>query len=337
MAASRYATNLEYFGAGGRNLDILFDELEAQGMSPEKVDEVAWYTKAIIDSASGNFNRIQSPRWAAVNKFATTWSIFAGLPLSALSSIPETVMITMGLDNKEFTTALSSAGRELANSVIEYGQQAVDAAKAAGTIQPVPEYADIGPPETQKLLDKAGLLWTPTSAGTRIGVGEVNVVYSWWQDTFFKTIGLVHLTQGQRRASAAIATDFVANRLSELAQVPDIMNLNERQQRLYNDLTQVGMNVDQMLTIWQEFGTNDKLLDYTGDQRNIPEDVQKIVDQNMQDAVYNFVNQRVQTPGAANRPLFFQDPHFALLTQFNGFISTFTANVVPKLWNDYVR
>ena len=26
-----------------------------------------------------------------------------------------------------------------------------------------------------------------------------------------------------------------------------------------------------------------------------------------------------------------------MLTQFNGFISTFTANVVPKLWNDYIK
>ena len=336
-SAARYSVNLDYFGAGGRNLDILFDELEAQGMNPDKVNEVAWYTKAIIDSATGNFNRIQNPRWAAVNKFATTWSIFAGLPLSALSSIPETAMITLGLNRPEVTKALSAAGKEVASSLVEYGRQAVDASKAAGGLREVPDGADYKLATEQNRLNQAGLLWTPASAGKRVGVGEMNIAYSWWQDTFFKSIGLVHLTQAQRRASAAITTDFVANRLSELAEAVDLKNPTERQQRLYNDLTQTGMDVDRMIKIWKNYGTNEKILDYVGEAREIPAEVQAEIDEQMQTAVYNFVNLRVQAPGAANRPLFFQDPHWQLLTQFNGFISTFTANVVPKLWNDYVK
>ena len=42
-------------------------------------------------------------------------------------------------------------------------------------------------------------------------------------------------------------------------------------------------------------------------------------------------------PQAANRPLIYQDPRFALLTQFQGFIATFTANHIPKLWGEYVK
>jgi len=49
-------------------------------------------------------------------------------------------------------------------------------------------------------------------------------------------------------------------------------------------------------------------------------------------AMYRYINERVQLPQSYNRPLFFQDPHYQLLTQFNGFMSTFTANIVPKLW-----
>jgi hypothetical protein len=50
----------------------------------------------------------------------------------------------------------------------------------------------------------------------------------------------------------------------------------------------------------------------------------------------NFVNQAIPLPNAMNRPLFYSDPRFALLTQFNGFTSTFTANQLPMLW-DQVR
>ena len=40
---------------------------------------------------------------------------------------------------------------------------------------------------------------------------------------------------------------------------------------------------------------------------------------------------------SANRPLIYQDPRFALFTQFQGFIATFTANHIPKLWGEYVK
>ena len=62
-----------------------------------------------------------------------------------------------------------------------------------------------------------------------------------------------------------------------------------------------------------------------------------ILEQNMREASFNFVNDAVALPQAANRPLIYQDPRFALFTQFQGFIATFTANHIPKLWGEYVK
>jgi hypothetical protein len=80
------------------------------------------------------------------------------------------------------------------------------------------------------------------------------------------------------------------------------------------------------------------------DGSNIKPDLQKEIiraegeiTEAIETAIYRFVNERIQNPQAANRPLFFQDPHYQLMTQFNGFIATFTANVVPKLWNKGLR
>ena len=337
LSASRFSVNREYFGNGGRNLDIMFDELEKAGMDPAKVDEVAWYTKSIIDSSTGNFNRIQSPRWAAVNKMAATWSIFAGLPLSTLSSIPESAMITLGLTGPEASKAISKMGMEVASTFAKSADRVFKEAVAAGNLTAVPDGANYAVSKDQERLDKAGLWWSPASAGKRVGVGEVNINYRWLQDRFFAGIGLTNITQAQRRASGAVATDFVTQRLSELAQAGDMKNLTNRQQHIYNQLAELGINVDQMLGLWNEYGTNELELDYAKGDRDIPADVMSIIDDNMQTAVYNFVNMRIQNPGAANRPLFFQDPHWQLITQFNGFISTFSANVVPKLWNDYIK
>tara|TARA_Y100001938_G_C7967010_1_gene367324 strand:- start:116 stop:883 length:768 start_codon:yes stop_codon:yes gene_type:complete len=55
------------------------------------------------------------------------------------------------------------------------------------------------------------------------------------------------------------------------------------------------------------------------------------------DATFNFVNEAVALPQSANRPLIFQDPRFALFTQFQGFIATFTANHIPKMYAEMAK
>ena len=57
----------------------------------------------------------------------------------------------------------------------------------------------------------------------------------------------------------------------------------------------------------------------------------------LREAQYSFVNEAVALPKAANRPLYYQDPRFALVNQFQGFMSTFTANHIPRLWNEYIK
>jgi len=65
--------------------------------------------------------------------------------------------------------------------------------------------------------------------------------------------------------------------------------------------------------------------------------MQSYIDDKIDLAVYRYVKERVQLPSGANRPLAFQDPHYQLIFQFNGFLSTFTGNLVPKIWNAQLR
>ena len=64
---------------------------------------------------------------------------------------------------------------------------------------------------------------------------------------------------------------------------------------------------------------------------------QTFFDESLREAGFNFVNEAIALPNAANRPLLYQDPRFSLFTQFQGFIATFTANHIPKLWGEYVK
>ena len=57
----------------------------------------------------------------------------------------------------------------------------------------------------------------------------------------------------------------------------------------------------------------------------------------LREATFNFVNEAVALPMAMNRPLIYQDPRYALFTQFQGFMSTFTASHLPRLYGEYLK
>jgi hypothetical protein len=61
---------------------------------------------------------------------------------------------------------------------------------------------------------------------------------------------------------------------------------------------------------------------------------EKYVMDNLQQATYNFVNEAVVVPTTLNRPKFYSDPYLKLFTQFTGYTSAFTANILPRLLTD---
>jgi len=431
---SKFVSSAQYFGDGGWKLNQLFDDLKKETeaglneLDEKDIRQFAYYTKAVIDSAHGNFNRIASKEWAAVNRYLTSWTIFSGLPLAAIASFPETAMIYFNLkDDQEFKRATDIMVKDLA-SIFNRALK-----------------KDVA--NTEKLLKQIGLTTDQNTVVDRYATGERDVAFLRAHEAFFKGVGIQKITQFQRRINAAIGLDFIKSNFSILQLSPRKYNKNtgdrnafdfdkftERERLAYNQLKELGIDVesvDQMVSGIDEL-LRDSLFDLsdnTLENRQSPLDVlfdttnkvnprvgkefeamptydkqgkainqlkgispreqllrtiargefkakkesyetgetyidkntgkevkrygrlkineQKLIDRvqelsaslddEIETGLYRFVNERVQLPGASNRPLFFQDPHYQLLTQFNGFLSTFTANIVPKLWNRNLR
>ena len=131
--------------------------------------------------------------------------------------------------------------------------------------------------------------------------------------------------------------DFAYNRLVALAKVPEDRPFTQAEGEAYSQLNALGMDVDTMLGVMRRGSIYSKdQLTYNSPLEQgvrLSKD-ERIIEENMSTFLQNFVNERIQNPGSFNRPLLFQDPHWSILTVFNGFLSTFTANIVPKLWND---
>jgi len=373
---AKYATITKYFGHAGRKLDYLFTKMKENAVRPESgskmtledVQQMAYYYKAGIDAAYGNYNPIQNPTYAALNRFLVTWSIFAGLSLASISSIPETAMVYYAvMDDDEWKAATNNLFKEFKNTFTDSLNQDVS--------------------DTTKILNQIGKGITKTTIVDRFATGERDISSIILHEKFFTLFGIKHITHFQRKAAAATAMDVIASRSRILQSAPikklkalggnpniefDFNSFDQFEAEAYTMLADLGIDVEgyitaimnmDMLSQNQLFNITDdsyrevdgyfvnlspkqtaildalKLKEIDKEKQDIIsefKDLQDFTKDQLETAIYRFVIERIQDPQSTNRPLFFQDPRYQLFTQFNGFISTFTAVVVPKLWNRYL-
>ncbi len=363
---AKYKAYTEYFGEGGKYLDQLYSEMKNEGLTDDEIAEVAYHTKSIIDAGTGNYKPIKNRKIANLQRAGAFYASTVGLPLAAFSSIPEFIMILwQGRGSADVKRGINSATGELVE--IFKGVVNMKQNPALKTQPNLPIYRQ----SVQDLID-AGLFPDDATVATRYGLGETDISKAWWQKQFFKFTGIAGITQLQRSIAAAAVAGFVSDRIKILLANESNLNAkismskwnaaekgspvlnvktkrqpyNQDQLEVYRQLANLGMDVDEFIRIQKKYTNTDKnsqgktlfdrLIKMNPNDPEIAADMDFIQEQ-METVTWYFVNDRVQNPQAYNRPLFFQDPHFQLFVQFNGFISTFTANIVPKLWNDYLK
>jgi len=337
---AKYAAYTEYFGAGGKHLDQLFAEMEADGLTKEEIAEMAYHTKSIIDAATGNFKSIKNRKLAAFQRTGAFFTTIIGLPFAAISSFPEFIMlIYQGTGMKAINDAIHTFVGEMVGGLKDIAKM-----KVHPTLANAPK-APIYRQSVQNLI-AAGLFPDDATVATRYGLGEVDVSKAWFQKAFFKWTGIAGITQLQRSMAAASVSGFVSDRIRILMAKKEDEPYNQDQLDVYRQLVDLGMDVERFIELqraimFPDVDANgqtifDKYMDDGNQDPDIVELRSEVNDQ-LDTVTWYFVNDRIQNPQAYNRPLFYQDPHFQLFVQFNGFISTFTANIVPRLWNDYLK
>ena len=193
----------------------------------------------------------------------------------------------------------------------------------------------------EKVLERTGLTTDQQDLYKRIGVEEgrpgAGNVLNILHDTTFAVNRLEWITNAQRQINAGQAVDFIRNRAMILAAVPEGETYSGAQFDAYRQLREIGIDVPTLIAETRKVkdGTNQEsfedIISQSDDAYYADYSPLKM---QIETGVKNFVDFRIQNPGAANRPLWTQDPHWRLFTQFNGFLSTVTTTIVPKLWNE---
>ena len=171
-------------------------------------------------------------------------------------------------------------------------------------------------------LSHLGYLNWEAGAATTVGATEYADWSKVWVDRFFRYNGLQDLTNTTRAMRLASLADFMHNHIDTIKNADP----NSEGYRFANEqLRNLGLPVDRYI----------QLIDNVADGTATEKEAESFEQMQML-AEYTYINQAVALPGASNRPLFYQDPRLALFTQFNGYVSTFTANHLPRLWTEYV-
>ena len=326
-SAARFSAHREFIGKDGEVISKLLDDLQAEGMPEAEVDAIAAKVQNILDAESGNFKRPTSEagkKWQKVQRNIMFYSTLSGLSLATLSSLVETMLISKGLTADQIfgkEGSLRQIGEEAART-LNRGMQDV-----AGYVPGVENKTRVNSRGRQTAKELGHYEWD-VGAATVTGVTETNAVSQKFYEKFFEITGLTGYTNFTRAARAGIGLDYLNEKVSILQSWRDSGEAKTNEiQEVEDHLRNLGVDLDEFPMIYMKSQAGLQL-----DKRE-----QQIYDENFREGVFNFVNDAIALPQAANRPLIYQDPRFALFTQFQGFIATFTANHIPKMWNEYVK
>ena len=340
-ANARYQAHMTFFGQDGSLVDQAFEDMvkEAREYAAgdqrvldslmKDISKAAFNVRNLLNAESGNYNRIESPFLKNAQKYLTLLTALQGLGLAAFSSLPEWGLLPHGVSREilldNIGTVGQQAGKALANYMKNLGEvsRVSGVAKEAGIMESGKgSQVERGSPED--LVNRAGLGLQETGAATTTGMTETNDFTRVIADAFFKANFLQDQTQMHRHIRAAFYNDFLMEKLSLVYTSRGRPETNEvrNARRMLQDL---GVPVDRMVDISEKMVAKGGL-----DKLNAQDQV--FWETQFLNGATNFINQAVPMPNAFNRPLFYSDPRFMLLTQFNGYVSTFTANQIPRLW-----
>jgi hypothetical protein len=301
-------TNVNLIGPDGNKLAGLIQQSLSRGnIDSDTAAFMAQEIKDYLDIRTGKYRPPLNPYLRGALNTINFLATITSLPLAAISSTVEFAQVYRNLNKPQSMKAtkllLNSFGKEFSALFRELGTHMSDKVDAKVSPQ-------------REALSRAGYL-REGGIGHRADV--MSGYFQSWTEGFFKVTGLTSITAVTRNAKLGIAADAVKNWIDVVKESDN--NLDTQAARdAYDHLVRLGVDV--------EFVTSEVSDNAINKQK---------FDNMMQLATYNFINEAVVVPSQLNRPKFYSDPYLRLFTQFQGYTSTFTANILPRLVGDLGR
>lgn len=325
-SAARFQGYQKYVGVNGNVINQLLEEAKAEGVPQDAVDKLGRQMRDYLDAESGNYKRATSEFGKLIQKIQKnfiTYMVFVGLPLATVSSLVELSLTMKGLSNEQIfgKGGIKTMGKELGNMFYNAGGE-------LASVVTRKHFTNRESAAMQQLRE-LGYFDSQVGAASKTGVTETNALRQNLLSVFFKWNGLQGWTQMTRAIRAGIAWDYMFNHVETISNHPEGYPLTNAVEEAYEHLRNLGLDTGKISEL-NILGLKVKLDMATEAELARLKDLTQV-------ATTNFINDAIMMPGAANRPLIYQDPRFALFTQFQGFISVFQSTFIPKLWGEYIK
>jgi predicted transcriptional regulator len=312
-------TNRKYFGKDG---SVIANQIKRAFDAGEiDADEAAYIAAEFRDylkMRAGEYKVIQSPTWRAFQQNALFLTVLNQLPLAAVSSLVEVGLVDRGVIIKNRADLFADHVRMAGNEFKHYLNGAVNAS-TRGKVQRK------GLTEDQQNLFELGYLHGDMAAAQKHDIKLAEGSRQGWRDSvirsFFKYTGLTSVTNFTRSARLALAGDAILGYIEDASAMSDSGVLTKQGLEAREAMIALGMDVDFFIDQYnkRDAGPVDEpTADKMGFQLKL--------------AAMNFVNEAVAHPTKANRPKFYNNPRTAIFFQFQGFLSSFTSTILPKLY-----
>lgn len=337
-SAARFQAYQQFVGKNGGVVTALLNKARSEGVSESEINRVAHGIRDFLDAESGNYKRATTEggkKLERVQRNLLFFTTIASLPLATVSSLPELAITMKGLTREQIfgsinggPSGIQRAAKEI-SAMLTQGVQEVASVVSRKNIEK--KYT-----QAQQEMREYGFYDWDVGAATKTGVTETSALKQNMIEFFFKANGLQGFTQMTRAIRVSIAGDFIFDNIETLR---GYYKVNEqgmfttggqpksREVMLAEEaLRNIGIDYRRMLRLLQD-----------KDTRLLTESENSQLNDMFREATFNFVNDAIMLPRASNRPLIYQDPRWAMVNQFQGFISTFQAVFIPKLWGEYVK
>jgi len=327
---SRSAVRKAMFGSKGevlaKGVQMMVDAGE---ISPQEASKLAAGLQDQLDAFDGRHHKSDSPTRKWVEDNMTFVTMLTYMDTSLFANLGEIVFGSLGLGPKDMVRYFGKVAKTFSQDVFSKGTQL--AGKITGGAVRGREEGD-----NSKMIREAeftGHLGRMNDIAFNIGA-NLNTQSKMNMSRLMFKINLVEsATNAARAARASIASDEITKLVGALANMPKDTN-NDTSRWIRDRLSYYRMDPDVLVDLYNNIGT----LSFDTIEQ-LPTDSGLVLQakEAMLPGIINFVDEFASRPEPGSTAKLFDDQRFRLFTQFQKFTWHFSSNVIPQLWNMYLK
>lgn len=325
---SRSAVRNTIFGANGEVVaNGIKKMLDKNEITKEEASQLAMNVSQLLQAFDGRMNEVKSPIMRGVQENLTFATTLVYMDTSLFANLSEVVMGALGLTPANMVKYFGLTAKETAKDIAAKLTQ-LGSFLTKGKIN---SYEERDLSKNSALLQATGHHGKINDIAFNVGANINTQAKRNMSRLMFKFNLIESVTNAARAARAAIASDEINHMVSTIAESP---NENDTTRWYRDRLSYYRMDPDKLIGLYNSLG------EISVERLNSLSDSDPLYNQlvqQLQPGITNFIDEFSSRPEPSSTAKIFDDHRFQLFTQFKKFTWHMSSNIIPQLWNMYLK